>query len=745
MSVFHDHVARVIAASRSSWWFAALFVIAPAATAQVLTVKEIRAKNQANMSVTVRGVITAADVVRFYVQDDTGAIGVIRAKIFQPLNAGDLVEISGTTTGLGAGLGMNGLAMKKIGSAPLPKPETLPPARLQSGGAKHQRVKVSGTIHEIGIASQMHVAQVASGGVSFVAIWPGEKEGAQAAHTELLDAIVDIEGAAVPEFSSAGYMNGFRLLLAESSHVKVRQPGSADPFSRPKRALKSLLNVSGSDSERFVVRGVVSFWSDAGWFFLQDDTSPARVDNAGFMSQGIGWLYRPGRSEPPLKPGDIVEIVGQPLPNRSAFPALRRCEWRVVGNGAPPASEAVSASEVIEGSYEGRAISIHGRVVDARVQTDYLGFAVHTFWLEAGNAGFTAIVQKRKAAALPAKAGDHVRIAGVVSAQPPAAGGGPTFRVNVNDFSDIQIVPPPPAWQSARVLRWVAVAGGVALLAAGWIVILRRQVAAQTAQLRENALQLQQQLTHEKELSEMKSRFVFTVSHEFRNPLAIIMSCSDVLQRLRDRLPPEQHQRQIEGIQQSVRRMADMMEEVLLLGRADAGQLQCSPEETDLPAFCQKLADQTQSATAGRCRVQLERDGPLEPAAVDRSLLQHILTNLLSNAVKYSPAGSPVMLRLSQDEAASVFAVTDHGPGIPPQDQAHLFEPFHRGANVGGTPGTGLGLAIVKHCVEAHGGFIACETGEGGTTFTVRLPRSAQPAPRLRPAAEDTPAIPQPA
>jgi signal transduction histidine kinase len=405
----------------------------------------------------------------------------------------------------------------------------------------------------------------------------------------------------------------------------------------------------------------------------------------------------------------------------------------------------VSAREVAEGGWEGRAVSIQGRVVDTSLQTDYAGFAVHTLWMEAGENGFTAIVQKRKPAAFPVKAGDHVRLSGVISALPPVAGRGATFRVNLNDFSDISVLPPPPAWQNPRLLHWLAGAAGVALLAGGWIVILRRQVAVQTARLRENALQLQQQLDHEKELSEMKSRFVFTVSHEFRNPLAIIMSCSDVLQRLRDKLAPEQHQRQIEGIQQSVRRMADMMEEVLLLGRADAGQLECSPEETDLDAFCQRLVDQTQSATAGRCRVQLECEGALEPMAVDRSLLQHILTNLLSNAVKYSPPDAPVVLRVSQGETAAVFTVADCGPGIPPQDHAQLFEPFHRGANVGATPGTGLGLAIVKHCVEAHGGSVACESSESGTAFTVCLPRSVAKPALPSPAAQDLAAAPQPA
>ena len=221
----------------------------------------------------------------------------------------------------------------------------------------------------------------------------------------------------------------------------------------------------------------------------------------------------------------------------------------------------------------------------------------------------------------------------------------------------------------------------------------------------------------------MKSRFVFTVSHEFRNPLAVIMSCSDVLQRTRDSLTREEHEHQIGGIQQSVRRMADMMEELLLLGRSESGRLQCKPETTDVRALCSQIVDQVTSATSSRCPIRLDAVAPLPHRQLDPGLLQHILTNLLTNAVKYSPEGSEVELRIEPQDDALVFTVTDHGPGIPEADQAHLFEPFHRGKNVGTTSGSGLGLAIVQRCVQAHGGSVHIESNEAsGTRAIVRLP-----------------------
>ena len=528
----------------------------------------------------------------------------------------------------------------------------------------------------------------------------------------------------MPLYSNAGYMNGFRLVLASGEHLKILRPGSADPFSRPVRTLRSLRDSKEPENERVLVKGVVSFWSEAGWFHFQDETDAARADNVDFMPQASGWLYRPGRSEPNLKPGDQIELVGMPVPNRKGLPGLRRIEWRVVGQGVPPPFESVSAAEIAKGNLDGRAVSVTGRVVDVEVTTDPQGYVLHTLWMESGGVNFSALVQKRRRAQVPAKAGDYVRLSGVVTSSTYIIGRRFAFRLNVNQFADIRPVPPPPAWQNVIVLRWIAAGAALVILAFVWIIILRRQVAAQTARLRESARQLQVQLDHEKELSDMKGRFVFTVSHEFRNPLAVIMSCSDVLQRMRDELTPEQYQRQIEGIRQSVRRMADMMEEVLLLGRAEAGQLQCTPEETDLPAFCQKVVDQICSATAGKCPVRFEAGDSLAPVKVDRSLLQHILTNLLSNAVKYSPAGAPVTFSVRQESDACVFSIADLGPGIPPEDQARIFEPFHRGANVTAIPGTGLGLAIVKRCVTAHGGKIECECpAGGGAVFTVSLPR----------------------
>lgn len=240
------------------------------------------------------------------------------------------------------------------------------------------------------------------------------------------------------------------------------------------------------------------------------------------------------------------------------------------------------------------------------------------------------------------------------------------------------------------------------------------------AAAREEALGL---LAKERELSELKSNFVSLVSHEFRTPLEIIMSSVDNLHRYHDRLPPEKREQLLTSINKSVRRMAGMMEEVLVLGRLETDRMTFKPAALELPSLCQRLCDEIESAAGNRCPVHLKITGVTGSAIGDESLLRHIFTNLLSNAVKYSPAGAPVDFTIEHDGKDAVCRVLDRGCGIPLTDQKRLFQAFQRGSNVEQIPGTGLGLLIVQRCVELHGGTITFESAEGrGTAFTVTLP-----------------------
>lgn len=237
-------------------------------------------------------------------------------------------------------------------------------------------------------------------------------------------------------------------------------------------------------------------------------------------------------------------------------------------------------------------------------------------------------------------------------------------------------------------------------------------------------------LAKERELSELKNRFISMASHEFRTPLAIILSSAELLRDYGERMPPEQRGRLFETVKDGVNRMAGVLEQVLTLGRADAGRSVLNLELLDWRQWCEGVVDQFRRGPGARHRLDFSVEGRPEPRMGDRRVLEHVLLNLLENAIKYSDPGTPVNVTLAFATDAIRLAVTDRGIGIAPQDRDRLFSAFHRGSNVGNIGGTGLGLAIVASSVQLLGGRIDLESEPGtGSTFSVVIPAAAEGAP----------------
>jgi PAS domain S-box-containing protein len=235
---------------------------------------------------------------------------------------------------------------------------------------------------------------------------------------------------------------------------------------------------------------------------------------------------------------------------------------------------------------------------------------------------------------------------------------------------------------------------------------------------------IREALEQQKVLNELRSRFVAMTSHEFRTPLAAIMSAEELLRHYGDRLPPAERNEILDGIAAGVQRMSRMMDRVLLLGKADAGMLEFEPRRVELAPLCRQFIDEARAQRPqDPSEVTLSVAHDVVEGHYDEKLLRHIFSNLLSNALKYSPGGGEVRFEVRREDSATVFEVADRGIGIPPDEIGHLFESFHRASNVGAIQGTGLGLAIVKNAVEMHGGAIEVKSRLGeGTTFRVSLP-----------------------
>ena len=232
-------------------------------------------------------------------------------------------------------------------------------------------------------------------------------------------------------------------------------------------------------------------------------------------------------------------------------------------------------------------------------------------------------------------------------------------------------------------------------------------------------------LEQERELSELRSRFISMASHEFRTPLAIISSSTGILELYHQRLTEEKKSQHLQRIQTSVKHMTELLDDVLMVSRAEAEKLLFNPEVQNLKTFCTNLAEELQLSSNDHSIVlTTEPDSDLDwLISFDPKLIRQILTNLLSNAIKYSPQGGPIKFILSRLPDAVIFDIQDQGMGIPPEDLERLFTSFHRAHNVGTIQGTGLGLTIVKKCVDLHGGSIALDSQLGqGSRFTIRIP-----------------------
>jgi two-component system sensor kinase FixL len=230
-------------------------------------------------------------------------------------------------------------------------------------------------------------------------------------------------------------------------------------------------------------------------------------------------------------------------------------------------------------------------------------------------------------------------------------------------------------------------------------------------------------LRREKDLNEMKSRFVTIASHEFKTPLSVILSSVSLIEKYPDTDQQDKRLKHIHRIKSNVNNLKQILDDFLSLEKLEVGIIRNRPEETDLVQLTREgIQDLENSLKAGQ-QIDLHVEGTPRLIPVDIQLLRNILNNLLSNAIKYSPESSTVDCTLSYQRAMVEIQVRDRGIGIPAEEQVHLFERFFRASNSTGISGTGLGLSIVKRYLDLMGGQIHLSSIPGeGSTFTVMLP-----------------------
>ena len=240
--------------------------------------------------------------------------------------------------------------------------------------------------------------------------------------------------------------------------------------------------------------------------------------------------------------------------------------------------------------------------------------------------------------------------------------------------------------------------------------------------------EIHKSLIREKELRELKSGFISMASHEFRNPLSSILLCVQSLDN-KESLDESDRHFYLKSIQDAALNMNSLLEDVLIISKAESGKQSLKLVSLDLKKFCEQIIQELTSIYDDS-QINFKYLVEVNPIELDRTALRYILNNLLSNALKYSPKGKTVDLRVfyvDGDSPKIKIEISDLGIGIPKESQKHLFESFYRANNVGKVSGTGLGLSIVKKAVELYQGSINIDSKlNEGTKITVELPLNTQ-------------------
>ena len=249
------------------------------------------------------------------------------------------------------------------------------------------------------------------------------------------------------------------------------------------------------------------------------------------------------------------------------------------------------------------------------------------------------------------------------------------------------------------------------------------ELAEMIRKLTESKKEVDTALEKERELNNLKSRFISTASHEFRTPLATIMSSVSLTGKYAESMDKNSMIKHIDRVKSSVNHLTDILNDFLSLDKLEEGAVMANPEYLGLNELIGTITDEIKPIAKAGQRINFTGLLANEQIFIDKRILKNIMFNLIGNAIKYSNENTNIDIKLSRDANTLTIEIKDQGIGIPMEDQAHIFERFYRANNIGNMQGTGLGLNIVKKYVEILKGDIQFKSiPEKGTKFTLKFP-----------------------
>ncbi|RZL38937.1 MAG: PAS domain S-box protein [Pedobacter sp.] len=224
----------------------------------------------------------------------------------------------------------------------------------------------------------------------------------------------------------------------------------------------------------------------------------------------------------------------------------------------------------------------------------------------------------------------------------------------------------------------------------------------------------------ERELNQLKTRFVSMASHEFRTPLSSIQLSASLIDKYTSKNDVANVEKHTGKIKNSINNLTTILNDFLSLEKLEAGKVEANPTAFNIISFAEEITEEMQLISKQKQLIVYEHKGTTANVFIDQNLLKNCIINLISNAIKYSGENTMIQFNSAVTDAELIIEVIDNGIGIPDMDQNSLFEPFFRAHNTGDIPGTGLGLNIVKRYVGLMNGTVSCSSAQNvGTTFTL--------------------------
>ena len=639
-----------------------------------------------------------------FVQDASGGVYVSRTSLRgAPRRTGQVVQVKGNTAMGAFAPVVVASDIDKLRDAMMPEARQISLELALTGVEEAQWVEMRGYLRKVTDAGPWTQLELSTAVGKFRAELPATAELAA-----LEGSVIRIRGVCTAEADPRRRLTGIKLLVPSVEFVQLEETAPTDLFAQPARLLANLgqFGTLQSFNRRVKVSGVVVHHSPGSFINIVEGEESLRV-----MS----------RQTTPLPPGTRVDAVGF-LGRQGSRPVLREAVYRQTGSGEAPEAIRLNDPLVIRSDLDGHLVEVDATLIDEWSVEDRIRLTV-----QAQNAIFEAYLERSAASGpiSPLSVGSRLRLTGVYETKYGDNDPAGAFLLRLRSSSDLILLARPSALTRERVLKFSATLAVGILLFTAWVVVLRRRVQQQTAQMR---AQLERESRLESELQratklESLGLLAGGIAHDFNNLLTVVMG--NISLAILDLKKETESTSWLREAERAVGRARDLTHQLLTFSKGGA------PIRSAV-VLADVVREVAQFALRGSnvlCVFDIADD--LRPADVDKGQIGQVVQNIVINAMQVMPDGGQVTITLQNETGDPGFgkilepgaylklSIADHGSGIKPEHLGRIFEPYFTTKKTG----SGLGLATVYSIVKKHLGHITVESELGrGTVFHIWLP-----------------------